>query len=1080
MTRGTYSRRFLALLLLAATSLAAGSFGRAEAATLPDFQDVKVWTSFSTEPMAVRFAPDGHVFVAEKGGRILVFNDENDTATPYKVFADLRPIVHDFWDRGLLGLAVDPQFPIRPYIYVLYTVDRPPPWLKGPDGVNPPVTAWNDSCPTPPGANNGDGCVVYARLARLTWGPGNVWVDKLQNPEGKILIDGQWCSQYPSHTIGDLRFGPDGALYVSAGEGAAFAGSLDYGQRGGTLPDAVNPIIKRNPCGDTDSNPDPLAPGGVGATTSAKYAEGGVLRSQGVRSSRLRKPGGVYPPYTLGFDGTILRLDPDTGLALPDNPLVGVGPTDDDPVIAYGLRNPFRMAFRPGTSELWVADVGWVTWEEINRIVSPTDSTVENFGWPCYEGPAKQGPYDAANIDLCESLYAAPAQYTAPFYSYSHAAVPVGSPACTLSTVAGTTAGSSISAIGFYDTGGYPLQYDGALFFGDFNRHCLWVMYPGVNGLPDPSTVTAFISPGGNPDAGGPVDIQMSPGGEIFYVSASDSTIRKVRYVAQNTAPTASFQATPASGPAPLDVQFDATASSDPDAGDEIASYEWDLDGDGQFGDSTLVSPSWRYVNPGTFTVQLRVTDRRGSTGVAQVVINAANSPPVPTITAPLGTLQWKVGDTIAFAGEALDAQNGPLPAAALRWQMNLHHCASPTDCHVHVVQEFVGVDHGSITAPDHEYPSFLELVLEATDSLGVKGSTLVQVHPQTVTMRVDSDPTGLQVALGSEVAAAPFERQVIIGSLNTVSAVTPQTLGGVNQLFFSWSDGGAQSHEITAPELPTSYSALFFPDVDGDGVASPPDNCPVVSNADQFDADQDGVGSACDNCALVPNLAQTDFDADGRGDACDNCAAIANPDQLDADGDGVGNACDNCSGRSNPDQLDADGDGVGNACDNCPAVGNLDQKDTDGDGVGDACDNCSSLLNPDQADADGDGVGDLCDDQCSSLGAPTAITAIVPGAEVAGKDVVLQGTGFGPNAEVYFDTTAAVVTARGDGTITVKVPKFPGGTTVPVRVINGEGCRSITPASFKILAPPACGLLGIEMLLIVPLSRLRRTRRHR
>ena len=39
------------------------------------------------------------------------------------------------------------------------------------------------------------------------------------------------------------------------------------------------------------------------------------------------------------------------------------------------------LVARPGTDEIWVGDVGWSAWEEINRIVDPTDSTVENFGW---------------------------------------------------------------------------------------------------------------------------------------------------------------------------------------------------------------------------------------------------------------------------------------------------------------------------------------------------------------------------------------------------------------------------------------------------------------------------------------------------------------------------------------------------------------------------------------------------------------------------------------------------------------------------------------------------------------------------
>ena len=52
------------------------------------------------------------------------------------------------------------------------------------------------------------------------------------------------------------------------------------------------------------------------------------------------------------------------------------------------LRPPQPVPLRvpPGTKELWVGDVGWNDWEEIDRIADPADSTVENFGWPCYEG----------------------------------------------------------------------------------------------------------------------------------------------------------------------------------------------------------------------------------------------------------------------------------------------------------------------------------------------------------------------------------------------------------------------------------------------------------------------------------------------------------------------------------------------------------------------------------------------------------------------------------------------------------------------------------------------------------------------
>ena len=76
----------------------------------------------------------------------------------------------------------------------------------------------------------------------------------------------------------------------------------------------------------------------------------------------------------VSLDGTIIRVDPATGAGLPDNPLAGSADPNARRIIAYGLRNPFRFTFRPGTHELWVGDVGWSTWEEINRISDPTDA----------------------------------------------------------------------------------------------------------------------------------------------------------------------------------------------------------------------------------------------------------------------------------------------------------------------------------------------------------------------------------------------------------------------------------------------------------------------------------------------------------------------------------------------------------------------------------------------------------------------------------------------------------------------------------------------------------------------------------
>jgi hypothetical protein len=92
-----------------------------------------------------------------------------------------------------------------------------------------------------------------------------------------------------------------------------------------------------------------------------------------------RTAGGTSSDPT-GMNGSIIRIDPDTGAGLPTNPLASSTDPAARRIIASGLRNPFRITTRPGTSEIWVGDVGWNDWEEIDRIASPTAGLM-NFGW---------------------------------------------------------------------------------------------------------------------------------------------------------------------------------------------------------------------------------------------------------------------------------------------------------------------------------------------------------------------------------------------------------------------------------------------------------------------------------------------------------------------------------------------------------------------------------------------------------------------------------------------------------------------------------------------------------------------------
>lgn len=723
-------------------------------AVLPSGFQEEVALSGLTNPTNVEFSQDGRVFVAEKSGLIKVFDSVSDT-TP-TTFADLRTNVHNFWDRGLLGLALAPNFPADPHVYVLYAHDAAiggtaPRW--GTPG------ATSDPCPSPPGAT-ADGCVVSGRLSRLQADPAT----NTTTGSEQVLIE-DWCQQYPSHSIGDLAFGADGALYVSGGDGASF-NFTDYGQDG-------NPL---NPCGDP--------PGGVGAALTPPTAEGGALRSQDLRTTS--------DPTTL--DGAILRLDPATGAAMANNPLASSADPNAKRIISYGLRNPFRFTIRPGTSEVWAGDVGWNTWEEVNRIAAPADSTVENFGWPCYEGSGRQGGYDSANLNICENLYSAGASaVTTPYYAYDRAA----QPGC-------GTGGSSVAGLAFYEGGSYPDSYDGALFFADFSRKCIWAMERGTNGLPAPAKRSTFVS-----EAASPVDLEIGPGGDLFYANFGGGTIQRIRYAAANQPPVARATANPTSGAAPLTVNFDGTTSSDADG--VALTYEWDLDGDGAYDDSTAAKPTFTYQD-GSHQVGLRVSDGRGASDTLDepLTISAGNTPPDATIGAPLPTTTWKVVDTISFSGSATDQQDGALAPSKLSWSLIMNHCSSASNCHEHPVQDFAGVAQGSFVAPDHEYPSHLVLRLTATDSGGLTATKSVRLDPKTVVLSFRTNPTGLKLAVGSTQATAPFSRTVIVGSTNSVSAISPQTLGGSTYRYHSWSDGGAQTHNIVAPATDATYTARY------------------------------------------------------------------------------------------------------------------------------------------------------------------------------------------------------------------------------------------------------------------------------
>ncbi len=756
------SRRFvisvLALVMIAGALSVGAVRGAqpAEAAPVPGFSDKAVLSGLK-HPTNLEFAPDGTIFITEKSGKIWSYTSFTDPSP--KLVIDLGPEVDDYWDRGLLGLAVAPTYPADNHLYVLYARDAP---LGG------TAPTWNDACPSPPGPTT-DGCMVSGRLARLT-------IENGVATQVEPLLDG-WCQQFPSHSIGTIMFGPDGYLYASGGEGASFT-AVDYGQFG-----AAKPGNAANVCGDP--------PGGVGTALTPPAAEGGSLRAQ----SALRTNG----PAVL--NGSVIRIDPATGAAAPGNPFSGSSDPDKARISAFGFRNPFRMTTRPGTREIWVGDVGQGRSEEIDRIVDPT-AAATNFGWPCYEGAGINTGFQSVGLTQCTNLYQSPGSTVAPFYTYDHAGTVTTADGC-------PTGGSSITGLAFYEGTSYPAPFRKALYFTDHTRQCLWAMVPDASGTPDPANI---ISLGHVAD---PVELVQGPAAydnDLFYVALDGGAIHQLSYTPGNAPPTAVAKVTPASGQAPLTVSFTGSGSTDPEKG--ALKFAWNF-GDGTT--STAVSGTHVYVKAGTYTPTLTVTDPLGLTSSATATVLAGSAKVTVlnvAVTSPTGLrrAKYRVGDRLNFSATAVDAANRPIPASNFSWHLSIHHCETVTNCHAHDGGSLNGVSKGAFTAPDHPYPYYL--TIELTVTLPGTSNTLAMTskfQPETVAVTLKTNQTAkIPLTLDGVSKAAPYTVTMVRGHLSTISAPKTVYLAGHKYTFTSWSDKGAATHTIVGPIDPTTRTANY------------------------------------------------------------------------------------------------------------------------------------------------------------------------------------------------------------------------------------------------------------------------------
>ena len=133
--------------------------------------------------------------------------------------------------------------------------------------------------------------------------------------------------------------------------------------------------------GGASDHPLWIGTGSDSGTTSASWPgsiDEAAVYNQALSAARIQAhynagiSGGGQGGDPASLDGAILRLDPATGAGAAGNPFSASPDANARRIIAYGLRNPFRVTFRPGTNELWVGDVGWNTWEELNKIPNAT------------------------------------------------------------------------------------------------------------------------------------------------------------------------------------------------------------------------------------------------------------------------------------------------------------------------------------------------------------------------------------------------------------------------------------------------------------------------------------------------------------------------------------------------------------------------------------------------------------------------------------------------------------------------------------------------------------------------------------
>ena len=408
-------------------------------------------------------------------------------------------------------MALAPNFPADPYVYVLYTYDHC--WARRPGAALGHAGVYSDPCPTPPGAT---GRRLRGQRAPLAPAGRRQHDDRRRAGAHRGLVPAvpEPLDRHPG--VRPRRR----AVRQRRRRRQLQLRRLRPGRQPG------QPL--RRPAGRARRRADPAD------RRRGRAAQPGPAHQPATRSpSTAPSSGSTRPPAR----------------ALPDNPLASnrrpQRPADHRLRPAQPL--PLHLPPRHQRAVGWATSAG-TTGRRSTGSPDPTDATVENFGWPCYEGTAASRATTAPTSTSARTSTRRPGAVTAP--SSPTTTTTRSSPTRPARSAAPRSPGwrsSSPAATA------YPAEYDDALFFADYSRDCIWVMPKGADGQPAPGLIRTFVAGAANP-----VDLEIGPGGDLFYVDFDGGTIRRIRYTA-NQPPTAVATASPTTGYAPLTVTFDGS-----------------------------------------------------------------------------------------------------------------------------------------------------------------------------------------------------------------------------------------------------------------------------------------------------------------------------------------------------------------------------------------------------------------------------------------------------------------------------------------------------------------------------------------